>query len=142
MKEKKMTDKEIVKALKLCANGLCNKNCPAWNLETESECQDYMNKLVLNLINRQKAEIERLKKSNKNILFVNDQVIARNDELQKQVEYKSKWNIGKAKQRLQGEILTKPSKTRRKRFLRLLSKNLFSVLGQKTKIIKTATTKH
>lgn len=49
-----MTDKEIIQALECCRDCCC-KQC-----ETEPDFQD-----ALDLINRQQAEIERLKKKNK-----------------------------------------------------------------------------
>ena len=50
-----MTDNEIIKALKCCWNGECN-NCP-----NQSNCAEIsVFDSVIDLINRQKAEIERL----------------------------------------------------------------------------------
>ena len=105
MEEKKLTDEEIVKAFEICANGLCNKNCPAFNLVTEMNCQDYMDKLILDLIHRLQGENERLTEENailkgnppilagrslgKTIrakLLAFDKMKEQNDELQKQVD--------------------------------------------------------
>ena len=55
-----MTDNEIIKALELCGNkqiGLCKK-CP---LVEDRYCQSRLKQKTFELINRQKAEIERLK---------------------------------------------------------------------------------
>lgn len=53
-----MTDSEIIKALECCMDCDC-KNCPC---QTEDgHCLDLDEGLILDLINRQKAEIERLK---------------------------------------------------------------------------------
>ena len=53
-----MTYNEIIKALECCANHDCCRLCPLWedcgDLATLTDC-------TLNLINRQKAEIENLK---------------------------------------------------------------------------------
>lgn len=65
MTDKKLTDEEIIKALECCTKaktmGDCIElNCPFrndWDLCLSSEIQ----KMALDLINRQKAEIERLK---------------------------------------------------------------------------------
>lgn len=60
-----MTDEQIIKALECCSTDTCFSNgCP---LEDESDgadigkCTSKLSKLALDLINRQKAEIERLK---------------------------------------------------------------------------------
>lgn len=52
-----MTDNEIVKALECCMNGHCDDDCPF--RKTREHCLN-LDSLILNLINRQKAEIERL----------------------------------------------------------------------------------
>ena len=51
-----MTDNEIIKALECCMNGRCDDDCPF--RETRENCHNLDN-LILDLINRQKAEIER-----------------------------------------------------------------------------------
>ena len=61
MTDKKLTDKEIIKALECCytLTGGCEKNCPMYNFKN---CNDtLMAGYVRDLINRQNAEIERLK---------------------------------------------------------------------------------
>lgn len=58
-----MKDNEIIKALECCnRNGSCSK-CPYDRIRFESErdCASEMTADALDLINRQKAEIERLK---------------------------------------------------------------------------------
>ena len=52
-----MTDNEIIKALECCMNGHCDDDCPF--RKTREHCLN-LDSLILNLINRQKAEIERL----------------------------------------------------------------------------------
>ena len=56
-----MTDNEIIKALECCANGTKCKQCPLFT--ASARCvYDAMNDAA-DLINRQKAEIEELKKA-------------------------------------------------------------------------------
>lgn len=72
-----MTDNEIIKMLECCkqeidSNGvICGgcKKCPNYEGET-GLCKEDLPTVVLDLINRQKAEIERLKKIESNILNV------------------------------------------------------------------------
>lgn len=57
-----MTDNEIVKALECCNQNDC-KTCPYGKYNTAGWCcMPKLRKDTLDLINRQKAEIERLKK--------------------------------------------------------------------------------
>ena len=59
-----MTDAEIIKALECCTKGNTSDVCVDCPLITTDMCTDVENglmKLALDLINRQKAEIERLK---------------------------------------------------------------------------------
>ena len=53
-----MTDNEIMKALKCCVQGYC-RTC-AVDDAVNLNCKDNLMKSALDLINRQKAEIERL----------------------------------------------------------------------------------
>ena len=55
-----MTDKEIIKALECCMNGRCDDECPF--RETREHCHN-LDSLILDLINRQQAEIDRWKKN-------------------------------------------------------------------------------
>ena len=57
-----MTDKNIIKALECCINDDCD-NCP----DTFGNCEHNAMRNALNLINRQKAEIERLKIENQSL---------------------------------------------------------------------------
>lgn len=66
MTDKKFTDEEIIEALDLCTqqNGsIPCYDCPCWN-DDEQECKGIDYTATLNLIKRQKAEIERLKSAN------------------------------------------------------------------------------
>ena len=57
-----MTDNEIIRVLECCTtNGVSCKDCPAFVKVDRSNCKKYF-RGALDLINRQKAEIERLKK--------------------------------------------------------------------------------
>jgi hypothetical protein len=61
-----MTDKEIMKALKVCAKNetpFCCGECELGENNSSCDCVDRLLKLSLDLINRQQAEIERLKNS-------------------------------------------------------------------------------
>ena len=51
-----MSDNEIIKALECCIRGECG-DCPA---ERECGCEEYLHQEAINLINHQKAEIEKL----------------------------------------------------------------------------------
>ena len=58
-----MTDNEIIKGINYCANVECRKNCDSCPIKAVCDSEDYgAIKLVADLINRQKVEIERLKK--------------------------------------------------------------------------------
>lgn len=57
-----MTDNEIIKALECCSFDDVKKcdDCPYYEKETKTYCVNDLIKDTLDLINRQKAEIERL----------------------------------------------------------------------------------
>lgn len=59
MSERKYTDENIIKALECCADCDC-ENCPRWSEEWHTGSCDDLLPTALDLINRQKAEIERL----------------------------------------------------------------------------------
>ena len=61
-----MTDNEIIKGLE-CCRGVGCKSCP-FNVNN-AICISYLIEDVLDLINRQKGEIERLKKYNTDVAF-------------------------------------------------------------------------
>ena len=59
-----MTDAEIIKALECCTTkGAKCSDCPAFKKVDRSDCKKYF-RGAIDLINRQKAEIERLKNEN------------------------------------------------------------------------------
>lgn len=69
MTDKKFNDEEIIEALYLCTqqNGsIPCYNCPCWN-DDEQECKGIDYTATLDLIKRQKAEIEELKIENKSL---------------------------------------------------------------------------
>ena len=55
-----MTDEQIIKALECCLNADSRFECYECNYHDKAHCLDSMIIDTLNLINRQKAEIERL----------------------------------------------------------------------------------
>ena len=74
--------KEIKKGLEVC-NGGCNEACPYYH---NSGCINDLLLDTITLINELERANERLKDSNKNILFVNEHVIKQNDDLTKENE--------------------------------------------------------
>lgn len=61
-----MTDNEIVEVLKLCTTqdgSIPCYDCPRWN-DDEEECEGIDYTATLDLINRQKADVEKLKNEN------------------------------------------------------------------------------
>ena len=86
MKENKLTPEEIKKALECCADEMgCAKGCPFFD-KKKSKCKvaspyGAFEKLLLDLLNRQQAEIERLKKT----MLVIDNVDVSEDELREMI---------------------------------------------------------
>ena len=59
MTDHKYTDEEVIRALECCAHADC-MNCPRWSEEwTSGMCADFLSD-VLDLVNRQRAEIAAL----------------------------------------------------------------------------------
>ena len=54
-----MTDEDIIKALECCLEFKC-KECPCWAEEVDACCYGINEDVLLDLIKRQRAEIERL----------------------------------------------------------------------------------
>ena len=80
MTERKITDEEVIKALECCASAECGK-CK-WEPRGDCyrgsmECNDDLMREALDLIKRQRAEIERLhsevKEKTETIVFLKDQ---------------------------------------------------------------------
>lgn len=70
MEKKKLTDEEIVNALE----------------DMASECETNFSASVVDLIHRQKAEIERLANANMQTIGKNDELLLKVDELKKRCE--------------------------------------------------------
>jgi biotin synthase-like enzyme len=79
-----MTDNEIIKALENIINekvGCCAEDCAFYNGKVHS-CEQTIAKYSLDLINRQKEEIERLRDSRdrwKQIALIYDEVIKKKE---------------------------------------------------------------
>ena len=54
-----MTDKEIIKALECCGDP--DSNCVECPIKADRRCNEHLANYALDLINRQQAEIEKLK---------------------------------------------------------------------------------
>ena len=68
-----MSDEDIIKALECCKYSVNNKdceNCPYVECETMTGCVGELLEDALDLINRQKAEIERLEFSNEHLMVL------------------------------------------------------------------------
>lgn len=79
--------KEIKKALEHCGEKVTCQGCPEYNNEPVIDwvkCKKNLFQKTITLINELERENERLKDSNKNILFVNEYVIKQNDDLTKE----------------------------------------------------------
>lgn len=93
-----MTDNEIIKALE-CCNGWDGRclNCPL-NREG-TNCKEKLNSYAFDLINRQKAEIERLKEYNETLLTANvdlwSEILDIKSEAIKEVAEKLKYRADK-----------------------------------------------
>ena len=83
-----MTDEEIIEALDLCTqqNGsIPCYDCPCWNYG-EQKCEGIDYTATLDLINRQKAEIERLTKQMEWLTGYNSNLIDANTALSGEIE--------------------------------------------------------
>lgn len=60
MTDKKFTDEEIIRNYEWCI-GCTSDRCRECTMDEEGFCEEELQDLVLDLINRQKVEIERLK---------------------------------------------------------------------------------
>ena len=83
MSGKKLTVKEIIKALECCINQDCG-NCPMFD---KTECD--FDKFTLDLINRLQAENERLKNAYKQVAWERDCFEADNKRLYEIIENKN-----------------------------------------------------
>ena len=78
-----MTDNEIIKAYKQCQtkNGKGCVNCPFEKGAEDSSCLDDLKQATFDLLNRQKAEIERLREKNETLFSSLDSEISLNRDL-------------------------------------------------------------
>lgn len=60
MTEHKFTDEEVIKALECCCKDNYEGDCPKCPLQLNGNCNVILAEHALDLINRQKEEIERL----------------------------------------------------------------------------------
>ena len=72
MKNKKLTDSEIKKALECCSKKNC-KQCP--NLSEDIECSEKLINLTLDLITRQQAKIDEFMKETAVTTLLDDAVV-------------------------------------------------------------------
>ena len=92
MPDKKLTDSEIVKALECCSADKSTKyclTCPLQDMGFVGECIPEKSKNALDLINRQKAEIERFDQ-------VIDQALTKTNEAKALIEKVEKMNKAEA----------------------------------------------
>jgi vacuolar-type H+-ATPase subunit I/STV1 len=125
MEEKKLTDEEIIKAFEVCYFG--NESCSACPYEiNDIDCTDRRSvKDMFDLMNRQKAEIERLKASHKFIVTKGgrdygktahfkiidyDRLKEQNAELQKQVD-----ELKEERENMSGEIFALETRLQQER---------------------------
>lgn len=81
-----MTDNEIIKALEYCNTDVRENTCPKCAFYKKHRCSTLMLNAVSDLLNRQKAEIERLKAENKSIRYCYEQEKFYNDTLAESCE--------------------------------------------------------
>lgn len=87
MEEKKLNDEEIVKALECCSSALTEEACKKCPLRRECVSKsNTIEELALDLINRQKAEIERLTEENGQLKGYNSGLEYEVEQLQKQMD--------------------------------------------------------
>ena len=66
-----MTDNEIIKAFECCATDVRENTCPKCAFHKKHRCSTLMLNAASDLINRQKAEIERLQTRNDELNILN-----------------------------------------------------------------------
>ena len=95
-----MTDNEIIKALECCNSPFSEHRCKDCPMQGNFRCSYYTINIALDLINRQKAEIERLEKE------VKDKEMAYNDEFCLRKEWQTKCReLLKEKQAIKSEAI-------------------------------------
>lgn len=87
---KKFTDEQIIKALECCSTDVRENPCPKCAFYNKHRCSTLMLNAVSDLINRQNAEIERLKRiideKDKEILGLQKRIIFWREDLNYQPE--------------------------------------------------------
>ena len=68
-----MTDNEIIKAVECCNKPIRENSCTECAFYRSGKCSSNMLNAALNLINRQKAEIEKIKKNLQYYLNTNEE---------------------------------------------------------------------
>lgn len=98
MTDKKFTDKEIIRNYEWCI-GCTSDRCRECTMDEEGFCEEELQDLVLELINRQKAEIERLKSMNQakldcihDLQKEDEKLTNEVDSLKKQMEWLTGYN--------------------------------------------------
>ncbi len=98
MTDKKFTDEEIIRNYEWCI-GCTSDRCRECTMDEEGFCEEELQDLVLDLINRQKAEIERLKSMNQakldcihDLQSENEELTYEVDSLKKQMEWLTGYN--------------------------------------------------
>lgn len=76
-----MTDNEIIKALECCKGYLTNDCATCQNVEKYPSCNEFLNNIALDLINRKKAENERLAKELMKCKFEKDMLYQTVEEI-------------------------------------------------------------
>ena len=69
--DNKMKDSDIIKALECCKSAVATdcKGCPLYNTEKTCTCVTVLSENALDLVNRQKEEIEELKELKEKLLY-------------------------------------------------------------------------
>ena len=89
MTDKKFTDEEIIRTYEWCI-GCTSDRCRECTMDEEGFCEEELQDLVLDLINRQKAEIEKLKGSTIVSNIMESQRIKREAKAEAYKEFASK----------------------------------------------------
>ena len=89
MTDKKFTDEEIIRNYEWCI-GCTSDRCRECTMDEEGFCEEELQDLVLDLINRQKAEIEKLKGSTIVSNIMESQRIKREAKAEAYKEFASK----------------------------------------------------
>ena len=78
-----MTDNEIIKALECCIGGYGVRNCDDCSMHGKAGCIEVLPEFALDLIERQKSEIEKLKEENSSIRYCYETAKSYNESIAK-----------------------------------------------------------